>query len=106
MDEPAYLIAHIDVKDYDAYLAEYGLPVFEQFVKAGAEVLTATAEAETLEGEPLGNWTVIVKFADADAASNWYQSAEYAPLKQLRIERLSRTGTVMMVPGFDAGILG
>jgi len=106
MQEPVYAVAHIDVKDYDTYLAEYGLPVFEQFVAAGAEVLAATSEATTLEGEPLGNWTVIVKFPSADAASNWYQSEEYAPLKQMRVERLSRTGTTMLVPGFDPDILG
>jgi uncharacterized protein (DUF1330 family) len=105
MKEPVYAVAHIDVKDHEVYLAEYGLPVFEQFVQAGAEVLAATAEARVEEGEALGNWTVIVKFPDADSANAWYQSEAYAPLKQMRIERLSNSGSVMMVPGFDLNLL-
>lgn len=106
MNEPIYAVAHIDVKDHEAYLAEYGLPVFEQFVAAGAEVLAATAEAQVQEGNELGNWTVIVRFPDVDTANAWYSSDAYAPLKKLRIERLSNSGTVMMVPGFDVNLLG
>jgi uncharacterized protein (DUF1330 family) len=106
MHEPVYAVAHIDVKDHEAYLAEYGLPVFEQFVQAGAEVLAATTEAQTMEGEALGNWTVIVKFPDADSASAWYGSAAYQPFKKMRIERLSNASTVMMVPGFDLNLMG
>ena len=106
MHEPVYVVAHIDVKDHSDYLAEYGLPVFEQFVAAGAEVLAATSEAQVHEGEELGNWTVIVKFPDAETANAWYSSEAYAPFKKMRMERLSNAGTVMMVPGFDVNLLG
>ena len=39
---------------------------------------------------------------DAEA---WYRSKEYAPLKQLRQGELSRSGDVMLVPGFDPTLL-
>ena len=42
MSEPLYLIAQIGVKDYESYLAEYGLPLLEQFNELGVEVLAAS----------------------------------------------------------------
>ena len=48
MTEPFYAIAQIDVKDYEAYVSEYGSPVFEQLQKAGAEVLVAVSAPTTL----------------------------------------------------------
>ena len=59
MSEPVYLIAQIAVKDFDAYLDRYGMPVFGLFQAAGAEVLVATRDTQVLEGEWFGNWTVI-----------------------------------------------
>ena len=81
MDESVYMMAQIDVKDYRAYMEEYGMPVLNQFVEAGAEVLVASADAEVFEGDWPGNWTVVVKFDNAEAATSWYNSVEYAPLK-------------------------
>ena len=101
MTLPVYLIAQIDVKDYQVYLEEYGMSVLEQFVQAGAEVLVATPDVEVLEGEWQGNWTVVVRFSSAEAANKWYHSEDYAPLKQARIEKLTNGGTMVMVPGFD-----
>ena len=102
MTQPVYMIAQIDVKDHQAYMDEYGKPVFSQFIEAGAEVLVASADAETFEGDWPGNWTVVVKFSSAEAATSWYNSEEYSPLKAARIEQLSNSGSVVMVPGFNA----
>ena len=106
MTEPVYAIAQIDVKDQNTYITEYGLPLLEMFDQIGAEVLAATDEGEVLEGERSGNWTVIIKFPSSEAANNWYKSEDYAPLKKARIERLSNSGMVMLVPGFDPSLLG
>jgi uncharacterized protein (DUF1330 family) len=102
MTQAVYMMAQIDVRDHKAYMEEYGVPVLNQFIEAGAEVLVASADAEVFEGSWPGNWTVVVKFSSAEAATNWYNSIEYAPLKAARIEQLSNGGSVAMVPGFDA----
>ncbi len=102
MTQPVYMMAQIDVRDHQAYMEEYGMPVLNQFVEAGAEVLVASADAEVFEGSWPGNWTVVVKFPSAEAATSWYNSVEYAPLKTARIEQLSNSGSVVMVPGFNA----
>jgi uncharacterized protein (DUF1330 family) len=99
LSEPVYLIAQIDVKDYESYLAEYGLPLLEQFNELGVEVLAAAPEFDVLEGNWEGNWIAIMKFPSVDAVAEFYHSDKYAPLKKLRIEELSNAGTVVMVPG-------
>jgi uncharacterized protein (DUF1330 family) len=106
MTEPVYALAQIDVKNQQDYIEKYGLPVFEQLRAAGGEVLVATDEIQVLEGQGHGNWMVLIRFPSAAAADNWYQSEEYAPLKQARIERLSNSGNVLMARGFDPSLLG
>lgn len=103
MASPAYMIATIDVKDYQKYLEEYGMPVGEMFAAAGAEILVATEKAEVLEGEWAGNWTVVVKLPSADVAHQLYHSAQYAPFRKARIEKLANKSTLAVFPEFDAG---
>ena len=102
VDEPVYVVARIDVKDQQTYMEEYGVPVLNQLAEAGAEVLVGSADAEVLEGEWPGNWTVVIRFPNAETASRWYNSREYAPLKSARIEQLSNSGSIVLVPGFNA----
>lgn len=101
MSRPSYLIAQIDVDNHKLYFNEYGKPVVEQFKKEGAELLVATRNAKALEGEWHGNWTVIVKFPNAKAANSWYNSSAYAPFRQARIENLSTSGNIVLVPGSE-----
>ena len=101
MSNPVYLIAQIDVKDYESYLSEYGFPLLEQLVEIGAEVLAADSKFEVLEGEWPGNWTVIIKFPSQSVLSKFYNSDKYAPLKTLRIEKLSKQGSVITIPGLQ-----
>jgi uncharacterized protein (DUF1330 family) len=99
MQEPVYVIAQIDVKDYESYLTEYGLPLLDQLNAFGVEVLTAAPDFKVLEGDWEGNWIAIMKFPSAEAFREFYESEKYAPLKRLRIDKLSNTGSVVMVPG-------
>jgi uncharacterized protein (DUF1330 family) len=50
----------------------------------------ASADAETLEGVWSGNWTVLIRFTSWEAAVEWYESPDYAPLKRARIQDLSK----------------
>jgi len=105
MTQPAYVIGQMSVKDYQDYMEKYGAPAFAQFEEAGAEVLVATPEAQVLEGNWAGNWTVILKFPSSESASEWYHSSAYAPLKQERIEILTNGGSMVIAPGFDPDLL-
>ena len=60
MQEPVYVIAQIDVKNYESYLTEYGLPLLDQLNAFGVEVLTAAPDFEVLEGDQQGNWIAFI----------------------------------------------
>jgi uncharacterized protein (DUF1330 family) len=103
MSKPVYLVAQIDVKDYESYLSEYGFPLLEQLTEVGAEVLAADPNVDVLEGNWPGNWVAIIKFPSAAIMSEFYSSKKYAPLKALRIDKLSNDGTVVAVAGLGDG---
>jgi uncharacterized protein (DUF1330 family) len=94
---------HVIAKDYESYLSEYGFPLLEQLAEFGAEVLAADANINVLEGSCPGNWVAIIKFPSAEIMSDFYSSNKYAPLKALRVEKLSNEGTVVVVPGIGNG---
>ncbi len=76
---------------------EYGRRVIPQIREFGGEVLVARGAVTPLEGDwdPLA--ITILKFDDRDALMRWYDSVEYAPLKQMRLE--SNLGDLIMVEG-------
>lgn len=101
MDQPAYLIATLDVSDLSAYFANYGGPVFPMLAEAGAEVLVGTPTVKTLEGEYGATWTAIVRFPSMEAFHVWYNSAEYQSIAPAR-RALSNpeTSVLLAAPGF------
>jgi uncharacterized protein (DUF1330 family) len=103
---PCYLIALLRVKNYEEYIERYGMPAIRQLQAAGAELEVAAAEAELLEGEWGCNWTVVIKFPGKAAATAWYNSPGYAPLRALRINELTNGGSIVLVEGFDLSVLG
>jgi uncharacterized protein (DUF1330 family) len=50
------------------------------------EILAFTEAAEAVEGAPPGSRVVVLRFPDADAAMDWYRSAEYQAVVQLRLD--------------------
>lgn len=102
MSQPAYLIIQLKVKDFQKYLDQYGKPVFSQLSKLGAEFLVTSAEAETLEGESFGNWTVLIRFPSRETAIEWYESDDYAPLKSARVKELTSGGNMILLPGRES----
>ena len=103
MTTPVYMIAMIDVKDYQTYAEQYGMPVGAMFAEVGAEIVVASPEAEVLEGNWPGNWTVVVKVPSAEIARALYDSEKYAPFKKARIERLANETTFAIFPEFNPG---
>ena len=98
MSNPVYMVGVIDVKDFKAYGEQYGLPVGEMFAEVGAEIVAASTEAEVLEGDWQGNWTVIVKVPSAKIARDLYHSVHYAPFKFARQSTLANQTTLAIVP--------
>ena len=52
MSKPVYMIGLIDVKDFDSYAVEYGMPVGAMFAEIGAEVIVASRDPDVIEGTP------------------------------------------------------
>ena len=101
MSEPVYMIGLIDVKDFDSYAVEYGMPVGAMFAEIGAEIIVASQDAEVLEGTWHGNWTVVVKVPSAEAARELYESDRYAPFRVARQDRLARSTALAIFPALD-----
>ena len=81
---PAYVIATVtDARDQDK-LVEYRNRNTDVVAAHGGRFVARGGRHEVLEGsyEPLR--VVIIEFPDLDAARGWYESEEYAPLRELR----------------------
>lgn len=98
LSNPVYMVGIIDVKAFEAYAENYGMPVGAMFAEVGAEIVAASTEAEVLEGEWKGNWSVIVKVPSAEIARELYDSEKYAPFKKARQDSLANSTTLAIVP--------
>ena len=99
---PAYLILMQEIDDMDRYRNEY-LPGVGPFLqKYGAELLVAGSDAEPAEGEP-PNSTVVIRFADAEAAWGFLNDPGYQPVKEIRLSTTSRGQMVVATEFAPAG---
>ena len=93
----AYLIysrKEITDKEKSLRYAELVVPQIREF---GGEVLVARGSVHVLEGgwEPMA--VTILRFESREALMAWWDSPEYAPLKQMRLE--SNIGDIIVVDG-------
>jgi uncharacterized protein (DUF1330 family) len=65
---------------------EYSQLVVPQIREFGGEIVTARGKVHVLEGQWQPKAITILKFENKQALMKWYQSYEYAPLKQMRLE--------------------
>ena len=78
----AYLVLMQEIHDVDRYRNEY-LPGVRPFLqKYGAELLVGSFDAKPAEGEP-PNSTVVIRFADTEAASGFLNNPGYQPVKEI-----------------------
>jgi uncharacterized protein (DUF1330 family) len=81
---PAYVIADVrDARDTEALL-EYRRRNTDAVAHHGGRFIVRGGEVALLEGEWDTQRIVVMEFPDAAAARSWYESDEYAPLKELR----------------------
>lgn len=96
---PAYLIARVDVTDWDRYreymrhtprvIAQFG----GRFVVRGGEMITVEGPAET-------NRVVVIEFPSFQQAKAFYESNEYRRIMEFRLG--AATGQFLIVDGFPA----
>ena len=81
---PAYLIVDIEVTNPEAY-EEYRKQVPPLVAKYDGKYLSRGGEMEMLEG----NWTpkrlVVLEFPSFQRAKEFYDSDEYGPVKEIRL---------------------
>ncbi len=79
----AYLIVEIEIINPEKYeqVKKLTPATIEQF---GGKYLARGGKTETLEGDWQPKRLVILEFADMEQAKAWWNSPEYAPVKQLR----------------------
>jgi uncharacterized protein (DUF1330 family) len=81
---PAYVIATVtEARDLDK-LIEYRERNTHAVAAHGGRFIARGGRHEILEGDYRPVRVVIIEFPDLDAARGWYESDEYAPLRELR----------------------
>ena len=91
---PAYfLFDNVEVRDRDA-LSRYAADASKLVAARGGRYLTGAVVPEVVEGDPGLTSVVLIEFPDREAARAWYDSPEYAPLKELR-QRAVRNNAVL-----------
>jgi len=94
----AYFVLMQQVDEIGRYREEYLRDVRPLLRKHGAEVLVTGFTAVAVEGEP-PNSTVVIRFADVEAARAFLDDPEYKPAKELRYSITSR-GQAVIAPEF------
>jgi uncharacterized protein (DUF1330 family) len=81
---PAYIIARIDVTDWDRY-KEYVKATPGVIAKFGGRFIVRGGEKVTLEGPEETRRVVLVEFPSMEQARAFYASAEYEAVRRLRM---------------------
>lgn len=80
---PAYLIAHVDVTDPEAY-REYALHTPRVIARHGGRMLVRNGTRVVLEGEDDPRRVIVVEFPSLDAARAFHASPDYVKLRAIR----------------------
>ena len=89
-----YLIGTIEVKNPEAY-KEYLAKVTDIVKKFGGEYLVRGGTNQVVEGSWQHSRTVVIKFPTYDKALEWYNSEEYKPVKQIRLDNSMSNGIII-----------
>jgi len=98
--KPAYIMVQMKVaslEELNQRYAQFAIPIL---YKHGGQMIAGTPAPNVKEGDWNGNWAAILSFPSMEAAEGWYNSDEYQPFKNLRINELqSEAGRVVIIPG-------
>ena len=94
----AYLMVQISFKDLEDATRRYAQFAIPSLQRHGGQMIAGTPAPKVKEGKWDGNWAAVLRFPSIEAAEGWYNSAEYKPLKELRINELqTEEGRVVML---------
>lgn len=91
-----YMIGNITVTNPETF-AEYGKLVPETVAAFGGTYVVRGGAPEKVEGDYNPVRIVVLQFDSVARAKQWYDSPEYAPLKEMRLK--ASTGDIYFVEG-------
>jgi uncharacterized protein (DUF1330 family) len=97
---PAYAMVQIKIKNPAEFNERYSQYVFPILEKSGVQMVAGTTTPTTREGDFDGNWAAVLRFPSMEAALAWYDSADYEPFKQLRLNELTDANSLVFIEGF------
>jgi len=97
--KPAYGLVQINIKDPQVFMESYAQHVFPILDEWGVEMIAGSTTPATKEGVFSGNWAAVLRFPSMEVAEAWYDSADYEPFKNLRINELTDSGSLVFVEG-------
>jgi uncharacterized protein (DUF1330 family) len=93
----AYIIATYNITNPEGYEA-YTPAAIPTIISHNVEVIVAEHASTPLEGDAFSS-TIVLKFADRDAAMAWYNSEEYQAIVSLRTDNTE--GSMVIVDEFS-----
>ena len=98
--KPAYIMVQMKVQSLEELNQRYAQFAIPILLKHGGQMIAGSPLPNIKEGDWNGNWAAVLQFPSMEAAEGWYNSEEYKPYKQLRIDELqSEEGRVVIIPG-------
>ncbi|MEY4065952.1 MAG: hypothetical protein RIR26_2160 [Pseudomonadota bacterium] len=97
--KPAYFLVQVKAKNMQELSERYAQYAIPCLMKFGGEMIAGTPSPNVLEGKWDGNWAAILRFPSLDMAKTWYNSSEYKPLKELRMNELTDFGQILLIEG-------
>lgn len=97
--KPAYFLVQVKAKSLEELSVRYAQAAIASLLKQGGQMLAGSPMPTVLEGKWDASWAAILKFPNLAMAQAWYNSAEYQPLKALRINELTDGGQILLLEG-------
>ena len=89
-----YAIFNINVTNPENY-KHYIEQVVSVAKKFGAEYIVRGGKNQVIEGTWQHPRTVVMKFPSYEKALEWYNSEEYKPIKQIRLDNAETNGIII-----------
>jgi uncharacterized protein (DUF1330 family) len=92
--QAGFVIFNIDVtnpEDYNEYITKVK-PIVEKF---GGEYIVRGGTNQVVEGNWQYSRTIVLKFPSYEKALEWYNSEEYQPIKQIRLDNAVSNGIII-----------
>ena len=89
-----YVIAQLKITNSENY-KEYVEKVNPIVKKFGGEFLVRAGEFQIFDGETNFPRIIILKFPSYERALEWYNSEEYKPIKQIRLDNAEGTNIII-----------